>query len=151
MLDWYSGVIITIATAASMITTKYAYKFGEKYSYNLNWVLGTTMQGVLLILAGLLTGSWIAIACILILFNLFDGLWQPAWNHVLVEQTQGKAIATTRSIIFSIFALYMTIGKQILSFFSVETALIAVGIFIILVNIVLGKRILRLKKTESIK
>jgi MFS family permease len=145
MLDWYSGIIITIATTASMLTTKFAYKIGEKYSYNVNWVVGTTTQGALLILAGLLTDSWLLVSLIYVIFNLFDGLWQPAWNHVLVEQTQGKAIATTRSIIFSVFALYMTIGKQILSILSVENALIGLGIFILIVNLILGKRILKLK------
>jgi MFS family permease len=148
MLDWYSGILVALATIASMITSKYAYKVGEKFSYEVNWVLGTTVQGVLLILAGLLTSSWILVGLIYVLFNLFDGLWQPAWNHVLVELTKGKAIATTRSVIFSVFALYMTIGKQVLSFLSVETALIGLGSFIILVNLILGKRILKLSSNR---
>lgn len=148
MLDWYSGILVALATIAAMFASKYAYKLGEKFSYEVNWVLGTTTQGILLILAGLLTSSWILVGLIYILFNLFDGLWQPAWNHVLVELTKGKAIATTRSVIFSVFALYMTVGKQVLSFLSVETALMGLGVFIIVVNLILGKRILKLRTNK---
>lgn len=145
MVDWYSGIVVAIATIASMITTKFAYKIGEKYSYNLNWVIGTTTQGLLLVIAGLLTNSWILVGLIYVLFSSFDGLMQPSWNHVLVSLTQGKAIATTRSIIISFFALYMTIGKQILAIFSVQTALMGIGIFIIIINLILGKKILKLE------
>ncbi len=145
MLDWYSGIIMTVATLATMITSKFSYKFAEKYSYNINWVLGTSMQGVLLVLVGLFVNSWQIVAFLFVLFYLFDGLWQPAWMQILVEQTKGKAIATTRSIIFSVFALYMTIGRQILATFSVQNTLIGIGIFIILVNLILGRKILGLK------
>ena len=70
----------------------------------------------------------------------------PARNHVLVEQTKGISTATTISIIVTVFALYTTLGKQILSRFPVEYALIGLGVFIIGVNIVLGKKILALHK-----
>jgi len=79
---------------------------------------------LLLILAGFFLKSWILISIIVIFFNFFEGLWQPSWNHVLVQHTKGIAIATTRSIIFALFALYTTIGKQVLAYFSVEYALI---------------------------
>ena len=70
----------------------------------------------------------------------------PAWNHVLVEQTKGIAIATTRSIIFSIFALYTTLGKHVFSWFPVVYSLIGSGIFILLVNVFFAKKILAMKK-----
>jgi hypothetical protein len=104
------------------------------------------MQAALLIIAGLVLQSWILSAIIFVMFNFFEGLWMPAWNHVLVEQTQGIAIATTRSIVFSIFALYTTLGKQLLSWISVEHALVGSGIFIILINLIFAKKILALKK-----
>lgn len=144
MPDWGSGIVMTLAMIASMITTKYAYKIGEKFGYSLNWVVGTSIQGLLLILAGWLSQSWIVVATFFVLFNLFDGLWQPAWNHVLVDLTQGKSIATTRSVIFSIFALYMTVGKQFLSIFTVQEALIGLGLFIVAVNLLFGKHIMKL-------
>jgi hypothetical protein len=88
--------------------------------------------------------NWIVMSVLLIFFSLFDWMRQPAWNHVLVEQTKGKAIATTRSIIFSIFALYTTFGKQLLSYFDPQYALIWLGVFMIIVNIFLGKKIIQL-------
>lgn len=103
------------------------------------------MQALLMIIAGIFLKSWIAVAVIYIFFNMFDGLWQPSWNHVLVDLTKGKAIATTRSIIFAVFALYITIGKQILSFISVESALIGLGVFILFVNLILGRKILHIR------
>lgn len=129
-----------------MITNKYAYKVAEKKSYNFAWVISTIIQAVLLIIAGFVLKSWILLAIVFIVFNFFEGLWMPAWNHVLVEQTKGIAIATTRSIIFSIFALYTTLGKQFLSWFPVEYALIGSGIFILLVNAFFAKKILAMKK-----
>lgn len=88
------------------------------------WVFSTIAQAILIIIVALFLKSWILITIIMVLFNFFEGLWMPAWNHVLVEKTQGIAIATTRSIVFSVFALYTTIGKQFLSRFPVEYALI---------------------------
>ena len=129
-----------------MITNKYAYKVAEKKSYNFAWVISTIIQAILLIIAGFILKSWILLAIVFVLFNFFEGLWMPAWNHVLVEQTKGVAIATTRSIIFSIFALYTTLGKQFLSLFPVEYALIGSGIFILLINIIFAKKILVMKK-----
>lgn len=146
MLDWYSGIVTSIGIIGSMFASKYAYKFAEKSSYNLAWILGTTVQGILLILISIFLDSWIVVIVLYFLFSIFDGLWQPSWNHVLVELTKGKAIATTRSIIFAIFALYITIGKQFLTFFEVETALLGLGVFIVLVNVILGQKILQLHK-----
>ena len=146
MPDWYAGIVATIGVIGSMFASKYAYIFGEKFSYNLAWILGTGVQGVLLIAIGVFLDSWHIVVLLFFLFNVFDGLWQPSWNHVLVELTKGKAIATTRSIIFAFFALYITIGKQFLAVFDVEYALICLGIFIILVNTIMRKRILDLNK-----
>jgi len=147
MPDWYSGFVVSVGIIGSMFASKYAYKIGEKWGYNFAWVLGTTVQGILLLAIGFLLDSWITVACLYFLFSIFDGLWQPSWNHVLVELTNGKAIATTRSIIFSIFALYITIGKQFLVLFEIKTALIGLGVFIIFINIILGRKILHLNKT----
>jgi MFS family permease len=144
MPDWGSGIVMTLATIASMLTTKYAFKIGEKFGYSLNWVVGTTVQGLLLILAGLLSQSWLLVAALFVLFNLFDGLWQPAWNHMLVELSEGKSIATTRSVVYSAFALYATFGKQILSLLSVKEALMGLGLFIVAINLILGRRIMKL-------
>lgn len=144
MEDWFAGIVTAFATMGGMLASKYAYLFGKKYSYNSAWILGTVMQAVLLIVAGVFLKSWITVAVIYIFFNVFDGLWQPSWNHVLVDLTKGKAIATTRSIIFAVFALYITIGKQVLAFISVEHALIGLGVFILMVNLLLGRKILHL-------
>ena len=103
MEDWYSWFVTIIWSLWAMIAAKYAYKFWEKYSYNTAWILGITIQWVLLVAIWLLLDSWIAVITLYFLFNLFDWLWQPSWNHVLVELTNWKAIATTRSIIFSYF------------------------------------------------
>lgn len=137
MPDWIAGILTTLGVLAMMIANKYTYKIGEKRSYNAARVVSTVLQAILLILVGLFIENWIVIAGLLIAFNLFEGIRQPARNHVLVEQTQGKAIATTRSIVFSIFALYTVLGKQFLSFFDPQYALIGLGIFIILVNVVI--------------
>ncbi|MEI7557901.1 MAG: hypothetical protein WCJ45_03610 [bacterium] len=65
---------------------------------------------------------------------------------MLVQLTKGKAIATTRSIIFAIFALYMTGGKQFLALFEPKYALMGLGAFIVITNIVLGRKILNITK-----
>lgn len=144
MPEWMAWVLTTIGTIAVMGANKYTYKIWEKYNYNTAWVVATLTQGILLIIIWLFIKNWIVMSILLILFNLFDGIRQPARNHVLVEQTQWKAIATTRSIIFSIFALYTTLGKQILSYFDPQYALIWLGVFILLVNLFLGKKIIGL-------
>ena len=101
------------------------------------WVFSTIAQAILIIIVAFFLKSWILITIIMVLFNFFEGLWMPAWNHVLVAKTQGIAIATTRSIVFSVFALYTTLGKQLLSRFPIEYALIGLGIFILIVNLFL--------------
>ena len=75
-----------LGALAMMLSEKYAYKLGEKHSYNLARVLSTICQAVLLIIAGIFLKSWIVITIIMIFFNFFEGLWMPAWRHVLGEQ-----------------------------------------------------------------
>jgi len=144
MPDWGSGIVMTLASIASILTTKFAFKIGERFGYSLNWVLATTVQGILLVIAGWLSQSWVLVASIFILFNFFDGLWHPAWNHILVDLSHGRSIATTRSVIFSVFALYMTLGKQFLSLFTIQEALIGLGLFIVAINFLLGRKIMKL-------
>jgi MFS family permease len=144
MPEWYAGIIIMIATVFEMISSKYAYIIGEKFSYNKSWWLSSIMQGVLIIIVGFLLDSWIFVAIAFFIYSIFEGLWQPAWNHVLVEQTQGKALATTRSIVFSVYALYITVGKQLLSFITIKYALIGFGVFIVVANILMRKKIVEL-------
>ncbi len=146
MPEWYVGVIMTVAAIWAMLVSKFAYKISEKTSHNFTWVLASTVQGILYIIAGLILHNWILLIIIYILFEIFEHLWYPSWNHILVEHSQGIAVATTRSIIFWIFALYTTLWKQFLAFFPVEYALIGWGIFMILVNVVMGRRILDLNK-----
>ncbi len=147
MPEWISGLLMAIATIGAMITMKFGYKIGEKYSYNFSWVISTIIQAVLLIVAALVIQSWVVTAIVYLIFNAFEGLWQPAWNHVLVEHTRGKAIATTRSIVFAIFALYTTLGKQFLAVFEVKYALLGLGLFILFINLIVGHKMLKLKST----
>ena len=146
MLDWYSWFLMAIATVWWMLASKYAYIIWEKYSYNFAWVASTIAQAICLIIVGIFFTNWIFISFIFIIFNTFEGLWMPSWSHVLVELTNGTAVATTRSIVFSVFALYTTVWKQFLSFFDIQYALIGLGIFILLVNIIFGKKILMLNR-----
>ncbi|MCX6824278.1 MAG: MFS transporter [candidate division SR1 bacterium] len=146
MPDWYSGFIVMGGTIAFMISSKFIYKIGEKYSYNLTWVLGTVAQGLLLIIVGYFFQSWVFIWIVFILMEFFEGFWQTSWNHILVEQSGGIAVATTRSIIFSLFALYATILKQAVSFLGVNYALLIIGSIILIANIFLGRKILHIKK-----
>lgn len=145
MANWTSGIITTIFIIGSMFASKYVYKIGEKYGYNYPWVLSTIAQGICLILAGLMFESWIIVAIIYFFFSIFNGFIGPSWNHSLVQLTKGKAIATTRSIIFAMFALYMTIGKQVLSFMPINYALITLGVIVLLTNLFLGKKMLKMK------
>ena len=146
MPDWYGGFVASIIWVWWIFVMKYAYKIGEKYSYTFAWVLATSLQWITLIIAAFLLQSWIWLVVITAIFYIFDGLRQPSWNHVLVELTKWKAIATTRSVVFGIFVLYVTLWKWLLSLFDPKYALIWLGVFIILVNIILGKKILKLKE-----
>ncbi len=145
MPDWASGLVISFATVGLMISNKFAYKLAGKFSYNKVWVYSTFVQALVLILAAFYLESWLVLVGIFAIFNILEGLWEPAWNHVLVGQTNSKAVATTRSIIFSVFAIYTTFGKQILSIFSVQQALILSAAVIIITNIKMSKKIINLK------
>ncbi len=145
MPDWYVWIVMTCATIWGMISSKNAFKISKRYWYNFTWVLGSVLQGILLIFAGLILNNWVILIVIYILFEMAEELWYPSWNHIVVEHSQGMAIATTRSIIFWTFALYTTLWKQFLSLFPIEYALIWSWIFLILVNIFLGKKLLSLK------
>ena len=150
MSDWMAGVVITLTGVFVLVSTKFAYKIGEKYSYNSLWVWSSVAQGILIVLAGLFLKSWIVLAGLFVLIEFFFGFCGPSWNHILIEQSRGKAIATTRSIVMAVFALYITVGKQVLSFFDPEYALIGVGVFILFVNLVLGRRVIRKVRTSSL-
>jgi len=145
MEPWLAGILWIISTIGIFFANKYAYKLWEKRSYNHVRVFSTIAQALLLIFVAFFLKSWIMITIVMVFFNFFEWLRMPARNHVLVGQTKWIAVATTRSIIFSVFALYTTVWKQVLSIFPVEYALIWLGVFILIVNIILGKKILSLK------
>ncbi len=145
MEDWLSWAVTAVFVAWSMFASKYVYKIGERYGYKYPWVFGTIAQWILMILAWFLFNSWIVVAVIYFFFSIFNWLIWPSWNHLLVQLTKWKAIATTRSIIFAVFALYMTIGKQTLSFIEPQHALMILGVIILISNLFLGKKMLDMR------
>ncbi len=142
--DFYGGLVISAAAVFMLVSTKFAYLIGEKRGYQNTWIASSIIQALLLILVGFFVQNWIVIVCAFLIFNLSEGLWLPAWNHVLVSHTHGKSVATSRSIIFGIFALYTTLGKQILAIFPLWAAFLGLGIFILLVNVILAPKMSKL-------
>ena len=143
MIDWVSWIITTMFAIWSMFASKYAYKWWEKYWYNISWARSTIWEAICLIIAWLFFKSWIFLAIIYFIFSIFNGIIQPSWNHELIKVTNWKSIATTRSIIFSCVALYMTFMKRILSYMSPNVALITLWIIMILANIIFAKKIFK--------
>ncbi len=145
MSDWYLGIIMTIASIWVMLASKFAYKLSDKIGQNMTWIIASTIQWILYIITWFILQNWVLVVLVYILFDIFEHLWYPAWNQILIEQSQGLAVATTRSIIFSIFALYTTLWKQFLAIFPLEYAFIWAWIFIVIVNIVMSKKMMELK------
>lgn len=146
MPEWIWWIVVAIAGFVMLIANKYAYKIWDKKGYNITWMYMTIAQWIILIITWFILKSWIMIAAIVIIFNIFDGIRQVVWNHVLVEQSKGIAIATTRSVIISVTALYIAFWRQILSVIPLKYALIWSGVFILLINIIMARNILNLKK-----
>lgn len=151
MPDWYTWIVMTTSIIWTMLASKFAHKISDRFGYNFTWVFASSLQWIVLVIAGLVLKNWAFVVLIYFIFDIVEHLWYPAWNHIVVENSQGKAIATTRSIIFWIFALYTTLWKQFLALFTIEQALIWSWIFIILVNIILGKKILDLRKDDKLE
>ncbi|MFN7160707.1 MAG: MFS transporter [Candidatus Gracilibacteria bacterium] len=149
MPSFASGIISALATAAMMYMLKFGNNFSEKYSYGLSWIIATIIQSLILCAAAFFLHDWVILAGIYIIFVAFDGLWQPAWNQVLVNVVGGKAIATTRSLIFSIFALYTTVGKQVLSFLPLSTAFVCIALVVLATNILYANKIMQLNIKEA--
>lgn len=147
MIDWVSWIITTLFAIWSMFASKYAYKWWEKYWYNHAWVWSTVCEAICLIVVWIFFKSWIFLAVVYFIFSVFNGIIQPAWNHELVYRTNWKSIATTRSIIFSCVALYMTFMKRILSYIQPNIALIIIWVIMLTANVIFAKKIL-LKKSD---
>lgn len=148
MLDWVSGLITTLFSLWCMLATKYVYKWWEKYGYNSSWVYSTIWQWLCLVVAWIFFKSWIFLAIIYLIFSIFDGLITPSRNHLLVKIVKWKSIATTRSIIFSCTALYMTLMKRILSYIQPNIALIVIWIVMLSANIIFAKQMLHGENTQ---
>ena len=146
MQDWLGGAITALWGLGVAMFSNYAYKIGEKKGYWYARVIATIAQAVLLIIAWFILKSWILFAILILIFQTFDWLWQPAWNHILVAKTKGKAIATTRSVVFLVFALYTTVGKQLLATLPLQYAFIILGIVILVVNAIFAKKIIAMDK-----
>ena len=142
MIDWMSWVITTIFAIGSMFASKYAYKRWEKYGYNHARAWSTICQAVCLIVSWILFKSRILLAILYFVFSVFNWIIQPAWNHELVYRTNGKSIATTRSIIFACVALYMTFMKWILSYIQPNIALIIIWVIMLAANAIFAKQML---------
>lgn len=144
MPKFAGGFIEIIAAFTIMIGSKFAYKIGEKYSYNFCWVFSTLAQGVLLVIAGLIVNNWIYLIIAFALINLAEGLCKPSWSHVFAEQSNPKAISTTRSAVFAIMALYIAVARQFLATLPISIALFILGAVLVLINLLLAPKILRL-------
>lgn len=147
MIDWVSWIITTLFAIWSMFASKYAYKWWEKYWYNHARARSTIWEAICLIIAWVFFKSRIFLTVVYFIFSVFNGIIQPAWNHELIYRTNWKSIATTRSIIFSCVALYMTFMKRILSYIQPNIAFIIIWIIIITANIIFAKKML-LKKSK---
>lgn len=149
MPSFAAGIVSALATGGMMFVLQFGNAFSEKYSYARSWIIATLIQAGLLIIASFTLHNWWLLASIYIVFIAFDGLWQPAWNHVLVQVVGGKAVATTRSIVFSLFALYTTVAKQVLSFLPLWSAFICVSLIVIAANIFLARKVVLLEQQNS--
>ena len=143
MIDYWAGVVTTGAAIFSMFASKYAYLLANKWGYKKIWIFTSVMQAVVLIVASFFTSSWMVLAGIFVMNQLFLGLSSPVWNHILVKEAKGAALATTRSIVVGLFFLYITIGKYVLSLFPIETALLGLGCFMLFMNLLLGRKVVR--------
>ena len=143
MPGFWGGIIMAFSALLMMVSTKFAYKVGEKISYGKLWITASITQGVILIIASCIW-NWEIMVILFLIFQLAEGAWYPAWNHVLVGNCEGISVATTRSIIFSIFALYTTVGKLLLASFSFPIALLISGGFVLLSNSILAPKISKL-------
>lgn len=145
MMDWYWWFVIALWSIVEMLSLRYWYKFSEKYTYNFSWVFSSVSQAIILVLIGVFYHTWWLVVILYVVFLLFQGLIDPAWNHILVHHTKWKSVATTRSIIFSILALYMTIWKQISTFYPLDMVFVTLWIFMIIVNFILGRKMMSIK------
>ena len=140
MIDWVSWLITTIFAVWSMFASKYAYKWWEKYGYNHAWAWSTIWEAICLIVAWIYFKSWIFLAILYFIFSVFNWIIQLAWNHELVYRTKWKSIATSRSIIISFVALYMTFMKWILSYIQPNLALIIIWVIMIVANVIFAEK-----------
>lgn len=143
MQEWWTGLLTVCASFVMVFSSKFAYLIANKKWWGWVRVFASSIQAILLIFIWFFTHYWIMIAIVYVVFELFEWLWMPAWNHCIVEETKWVAIATTRSIIFAIFGLRTTLGKQILSIFPIEYGMIGMGMFLLIVNGIFAKRIIR--------
>ncbi len=149
MPSFLAGILATCATGGMMLVLYFGHRLADKKSYGHSWVIATILQALLLMISAFFLSHWVILAGLYVLFVALDGLWQPAWNHLLVQTVGGKAIATTRSIVFALFALYTTIGKQLLSFLPLSTALFLLACVMLVANLWLGRKILLLGVDSS--
>ena len=147
MEDRMWGVLMTLSAIFLTISYKLNWVVVKKIWYKKSWLFSVWLQWVILALFWYILWTEVRIMWVLfVLFTALDWFWQPSWNHILVHNTEWKAIATTRSIVFSIFALWATIWKRFLSFFSQKTALILVWIFIVCITLLSAKSIMKLEE-----
>jgi hypothetical protein len=142
--NWW--IVVAMIFLWIMIANKYAYKIWDRIWYNKTWIFSTIIQWIMLIITGLFLHSWRSIILMLICFYLVDWVRAVVRNHVLVEQSNGIAIATTRSVIISLTALYVASWRYIYWKLPVEYGLIIGGLVILIINILLAKQILQFKK-----
>ena len=136
MEDWISWAIVTAFTIGSMFASKYTYLWWEKYWYIHSWKWSNICQAIILIIAWLFFNSWIFLVLLYFIFSIFDWIINPSWNHELVQLSKWKSIATIRSLIFWLVALYMTFMKWLLSYLSPDIALIIIWVIILVTNII---------------
>ena len=136
MADWLSWAIVSVFTIGSMFASKYCYIWWEKLWYKHSWKWSTVWQAIILIIAWLFFNSWIFLVLLYFVFSVFDWIINPSWNHELVQLSKWRSIATIRSIIFWLVALYITLMKWALSYLSPEIALVILWIIVLTTNIV---------------
>ncbi len=144
-IDWrISGLIVALWGIMVIRGNKIAHKIAEKTHYNKLRIRCSCLQAIALFICGFTLNNIYLFIIILIIFYWIDGVRMVTRNQILVSQTKGIAIATTRSIIIWIVSLYLAVTNQIASWFELKYALLFLGSIIIITNFFLIKKIKKL-------
>jgi len=126
--SFLSAYIVWFSVLAWILWNLISHKFWDKFSWEKTFISLILINAILHLLAYFYVNNSLIISIIFIFISFVIWIYWPSWNHIIMQLTNIKEKATTRSIFLMIIGLFEFLFLFLLSFVSLKTWLLFLSV-----------------------